>query len=310
MLQTIAAIMATRIAGFRASDDDIQAALTKRDKLPRADGRGGVGVVPVHGVIVPRADLMSDMSGATSAEDITQQLRALMQDDRVNSIVLDINSPGGNVAGMTELAREVMRARTQKPITAVANYTMASAAYWLGAAATEIVASPSAVLGSVGVFTIHDDLSRALEQKGVKRTYISAGDLKTDGNEVEPLSKETRARIQKKIDASYGRMVTDISRGRGVPVDQVRTAFGNGATVDADEALSLGMVDRVATFEDTVGRLASVAPDRSLPLAAAATDLTRATAQEPSPATAQERVTQARWNACIYRTLLELDMPA
>lgn len=275
MLTTIAQILAVRAIGEKASDSDIQAALTKRDRLPQPSG-GGVAVLPVHGVLIPRATLMSEMSGATSIDALSSDLRDALANDQVNTIVLDVDSPGGSVAGVTEFAQELMRARTRKPIVAVAKYTMASAAYWIASAATEIVASPSSVVGSVGVYTIHDDFSKALEHLGIKRTHIAAGKFKTEGNTAEPLSDDAKATMQKRVDDWYGRFVKAISQGRGVSVEQVRDGYGEGRVVSADEALSLGMVDRVATLDETIARVAKAAPSRAMQTAAQADDAWRA----------------------------------
>lgn len=287
MLQTIAGVLGRRAAGHQASEQEIAAALTNRRALPQPEG-GAIAVIPVYGVLVPRANMMSDMSGGTSFDALTAKLREALGNPNVSTIVLDVDSPGGSVAGATEFAREVMRARTKKPIVAIANFTMASAAYWLASCATEIVASPSAAVGSVGVFTIHEDLSKALEMEGIKQTYISAGKYKTEANDTTPLSPEAEAFIQKRVDEAYALFCGDISKGRGVPLDDVRTGFGQGRTLSAQEALSIGMVDKIATFDATIARLMNGSGE-SARQAAESADLTLATAQEPATVTAQER---------------------
>jgi signal peptide peptidase SppA len=309
MLQTVAGILAARIAGRHASEEDLQAALKQRDKLPQPTG-GAVAVIPIHGVLVPRGNLLSDMSGATSLDVLTGQIRDAVAMDAVKTIVLDVDSPGGSVAGASELAREIMKARTKKPVIAVAQYTMASCAYWLAAAATEIVAAPSAIVGSIGVYTMHQDLSKALEEMGIKRTYIFAGKHKVDGNETEPLTDDVRKQLQQRVDESYGRMVADISRGRGVPVSDVRSGYAEGNVVGADEALALKMIDRIETLDETVARVASVAPSRAM--REAATDPTPSpladTSQEPSQATDQDRVSDLAFRTQFERALFEMQL--
>lgn len=288
MLQTIAGVIGRRAAGHQASEQDIAAALTNRKALPQPDG-GAIAIIPVYGVLVPRANMMSEMSGGTSFDRLTAQLREALGNTNVNTIVLDVDSPGGSVAGATEFAREVLRARTKKPVVAIANFTMASAAYWLASCATEVVASPSASVGSVGVFTIHEDLSKALAMEGIKQTFISAGKYKTEGNEAEPLSPEAEAFMQKRVDEAYALFCGDISKGRGVPLDDVRTGYGQGRSVSAQEALALGMVDKIATFDATIARLMSGSPESSRQAADDLTPPALATAQEPATVTAQER---------------------
>lgn len=286
MLQTIASIVSRRAAGIHSTKDEIDAALVNRKALPQPEG-GGVAIIPVYGVLVPRANMMSDMSGGTSFDRLTALLRQALGTSSITTIVLDVDSPGGNVAGATEFAREVLKARAKKPVIAIANYLMASAAYWIASCATEIVASPSASVGSIGVLTIHEDLSKAMEMDGVKQTFISAGKYKTEGNDTEPLGKDAADFMQHRVDEAYGQFVGDISRGRGVPVADVRGGYGQGRTLSAQEALGLGMIDKIATFDDTVARL--MAGDTPASSAAHDLDAPLDTAQEPATVTAQDR---------------------
>ena len=194
---------------------------------------------------------------------------------------------------MTEFARQIMRARTKKPIIAHARYTAASAALWIGAAATKFVASPSARVGSLGVYAIHNDLSKALESVGIKRTFISSSAAKVDGNEAQPLSESARAEIQKVVDASAARFRQDVAHGRSVTVEKVKADYGEGKMFAADEALSAGLIDEIATYEDTVARLVS-SPTHAMRAEIPSSAETPDTPQEPSPATGQDRVSSTR----------------
>jgi signal peptide peptidase SppA len=292
MVTLVAQVIARRVTGSEEIPAvDFQAGPTK--VAPVAPG-AGVLVLPLHGVMMPRATAMSDISGATAYDDVTTQLRAAVNDPKVGTIVLDVDSPGGNAQGATELAAEVLKARAVKPVIAQANFNMCSAAYWIASCATSIVAAPSASIGSIGVFNIHEDLSAALEKVGVKLTFIAAGKYKVDPNPATPLSDETRARLQARVDAIYGTFVQDVARGRGVTVDAVRAGFGEGDVVNADTALALGMVDRIGTLDDTVARALSPAPETTVARAAAATPPAHDTPQEPSPATGQDRAREVR----------------
>lgn len=260
MLQVVASILARRVAGETVARDEILAAMANRKDLPQPR-RGKVAVIPIYGVLAPRMNLFSEMSGGTTYQEVGAQLREAVGNPAVASIVLDVDSPGGSVAGNAELAAEIMKARTKKPIIAQAQYTMASAAYQLGAAATEVVAAPSARIGSIGTFTIHDDLSAALEQHGIKRTFISAGEGKVDGNDGGPLSEGARARLQQSVNEAYGAFVSNVVRGRGAGVTTARVQDDWKAHVySAAEAQSLGMIDRVATLDETLARLLDAPP--------------------------------------------------
>lgn len=294
MLAVISGIIARHIAGIDATDDEIQAALVNRQNLPQPTAGGSVALIRVHGVIAPRMNMLSDISGGTTFESLSGQLREAVANKSVRNIVLDIDSPGGSVQGASEFAREVMAARTKRPIIAQVQHVAASAAYWLASAATKIVASPSAHAGSIGVYTAHSDISDSLKQLGVKRTYISAGKGKVDGLD-GPLSDDGLARIQALVDGAYDRMVGDIvkGRGKGLTAEQIRNDW-KAHVYAADEAKNIGMVDEIATLEQTLASLAPTAMTDS----AAALD----TAQEPERVTAQDR------SQCAEMQLLEAEL--
>jgi signal peptide peptidase SppA len=287
MLGIVAGILARRMAGTEAADSQVVTRPVS-GSLPTGTG---VAVIPIHGVIAPRMNLLSDISGGATFEEATSQLRDAVAAADVGTIVLDWDSPGGSVAGATEFAREVLRARAVKPVISQANYLMCSAAFWAGACATEVVAAPSAMVGSVGVYTIHEDLSKALDQLGVKLTYISAGKFKVDGNDAEPLSDTARAHMQSIVDAMYTRFVGDVALGRGLTPAAVANGYGQGEAVTADEALSLHMVDRIATLDDTVARALTTPPSVTAAARARALSTTAVldTPQEPAKATGQDR---------------------
>jgi len=311
MLGLIAGILAHRIAGEDVDQATIEAALVSRKNLPQPR-RGSVAIIPVYGVLAPRMNLFSEMSGGTTFEKLTGQLHEAMGNQTVRTIVLDVDSPGGNVAGATEFANELLRARTKKPIIGQIQFTGASAAYWPIACCTEVVAAPSARVGSLGVYTSHDDLSEALAKLGIKRTYLSAGKGKVDGNEAEPLGEETAARISKILADAYGLMVGDVVKGRARANDQA-PALTAGRVRDewkallytSSEALANGMIDRIATLDETVARLLGASPDandqalaQTIPLPAGDTF------QEPSRATNQDRRAEVE----LERAVLELSL--
>jgi signal peptide peptidase SppA len=264
MLAVVASVLARHIAlDERPADallqigqvEAVQAALANRKNLPQPRV-GSVAIIPVHGVIAPHASQLGNASNVTSFDDLSDALDHAVRDKGVRTIVFDVDSPGGSVRGNQEFAAEVMRARTKKPIIAHANYLMASAAYQLSAAATEIVAAPSAQVGGIGTYSIHDDFSAAMAQHGVKRTYISAGAGKVDGNEAEPLSEAAYAKRQKAVNVAYTDFVNTVVRGRGTgtTVEKVRDTWG-AHVYGAVEAKDLGLIDKIATFDQTLERL-------------------------------------------------------
>lgn len=226
---------------------------------------GGVAIIPVRGVITHRASLIERYLGdgyVASTERLTMRFRTALADPEVRAIVFDVDSPGGNVHGVPEMAAEIFAARGTKPIVAVANASAFSAAYWIASQADEVVAIPSGEVGSIGVWTAHVDMSGFEEKLGVKTTLVSAGKYKVEGNPFEPLSDEARENMQAEVDAIYGEFVKAVARGRNTTAETVRKQYGEGRTLLAGPARKAGMIDRTATLEDTVLRLQSGAPRR------------------------------------------------
>lgn len=217
----------------------------------------GVAVIPMVGPLVYRADMFSDISGGVSAEKLAGQIEGFADDPDISAIVLHADTPGGLTQGMLESSDRIFAAREKKPIVAVADSLMASAGYWLGSQASEIVVSPSAHVGSIGVFGVHTDYSQADEKAGYKRTLISAGRLKTAGNQYEPLTDEAREILQAEIDEIYQAFVGAVARGRKVSAETVKSEFGEGLAMSAKKAVSSGLADRVGTLRETVSRLQS-----------------------------------------------------
>lgn len=241
-------------SGEKLSAEEVAERIVGARKLTQRIS-GNIAIVPITGVIVPRGNLMTETSGAVSAERLAQSHRQLMADPNVGAIVYDVDSPGGNVQGVDELASAIFESRGTKPVIAVANHLAASAAYWVATAADELVVTPSGEVGSIGVFAEHHDVSIGIEREGVKHTYISAGKYKTEGNPYEPLGDEARAFIQSRVDDYYELFVKAVARNRSVKVADVRNGFGEGRVVGAKQAVSLGMADRVETLDNVISRL-------------------------------------------------------
>lgn len=267
-LWTIREILQRRMTGERLTQEEIRAAIgSPKAAAQVAQGtvQPGIAILGLRGLLAHRSAAFQNVSGpqGTSAERFTQRLRAAVNDEAVGAIVIDVDSPGGTVDGIPELADEVFRARGSKPIVAVANTIAGSAAYWVAAQADELVVTPSGQVGSIGVMAAHEDRSEASVQKGVKTTLISAGKFKTEGNPFEPLTEEARDALQARVDVFYDMFVKAVARGRGAKVSDVRSGFGQGRMEPAARAVAEGMVDRVATLDETIARLARRRPRRA-----------------------------------------------
>jgi signal peptide peptidase SppA len=238
---------------------DAPPALIKEMYAARGIGSrsGAVAIVPIIGPISRRDSWFTLFFGGTSVNGLIQQFRQLAADDTVATVVLRIDSPGGTVSGMPELAAEIRRLRESKTVIAVADDVAASAAYWIASQAEEIVVTPEGLVGSIGAYVMHTEFSKALEIEGITVTFVKAGERKVDGNEYEPLSDRAKAEIQGIVDNSFALFVADVATGRDVPAATVKGAdWGEGAVLNPKPAKSVGMVDRIATFSETVARLA------------------------------------------------------
>lgn len=228
-----------------------------RKQFAAASAGSGIAVLPLYGVVTQRGNMVDDISGpgSTSTQKFTNALRQVLADDTVGQILIDIDSPGGSVYGVAELAIEIVKARAQKPVVAVANSLAASAAYWIGCSAGEFYVTPGGEVGSIGVWQAHFDYSKALEEEGVKPTLISAGKFKVEGNPYAPLDPEAQAFMQSRVDDYYNAFIKAVAKGRGVSVADVRDGMGEGRVLGADAALAAKMVDGVATFDDVLAKM-------------------------------------------------------
>jgi signal peptide peptidase SppA len=252
-LAVIVNMVRFRNAGGVLTADEIRERVGAAPQRASASSRAGaVAVIPLQGVIMYRAGMMAQTSGAVSLESFMADFRAAMADEEIGSIVLDIDSPGGEVSGVPEAAAEIRAARDQKRIVAVANPMAASAAYWIGSQAGEFYCMPSGWVGSIGCYSAHDDLSAMYEMEGVSETLISAGKYKVEASELAPLSDEARAYIQSIVDDYYGMFVADVAKGRGVPAADVRGGMGQGRMLLAKPAVAERMIDGVATLDEAI----------------------------------------------------------
>jgi signal peptide peptidase SppA len=235
---------------------DREARQVKRQAGQAAAGNG-IAVLPLYGVVTQRGNMVDDVSGpgTTSTQMFSAALRQALSDDSVGQILIDIDSPGGSVYGVAELADQIQSARAAKPVVAIANSLAASAAYWIGCSAGELYVTPGGEVGSIGVWQAHFDYSQALATDGVKPTLISAGKYKVEGNPYEPLDEEARGFMQSRVDDYYGAFTKAVAKGRGQPIASVREGMGQGRVLGADTALAQKMVDGIATFDDVISMM-------------------------------------------------------
>ncbi len=259
-LNAVSAVMA-RWSSHAPATTEVLAGINT-DKIAREARRqtansvsgGGIAVLPLYGVITQRGNMIEDVSGpgSVSTQKFAVALRQALADESVSQILIDIDSPGGSVYGVAELADEIVAARAQKPIIAIANSLAASAAYWIGCSASEFYVTPGGEVGSIGVWQAHFDYSKALASEGVTPTLISAGTYKVEGNPYAPLDPEAQAFMQSRVDDYFLAFSKAVAKGRGVPIAQVRNGMGQGRVLGAEAAIEQHMVDGIANVDEVL----------------------------------------------------------
>lgn len=215
----------------------------------------GVAVIPVYGTLVKRTAGMDAMSGLTSYAEIQAQIAAAMNDPKCSSVVMDFDSPGGEVPGMFELADVIWGMRGHKPIIGVANDAAFSAAYCLAAACDRIMNTTVGGVGSIGCYMLHCDQSGQDAQKGLAYTYVSSGARKTDGNPHAPLSDAALADAQARVDAIRQMFVQSVSRGRSFDAQAI---YDTQAGTYYGPAACPMLSDANGTLEDAADMAASM----------------------------------------------------
>jgi signal peptide peptidase SppA len=216
----------------------------------------GVALVSLDGVLAKRANMMMQISGGTSMQMAARDLQQAALDPAVHSIILMIDSPGGTVDGTQTLADVVTSVGQTKPVVALASGTMASAAYWVGSAASKIyITDSTTAVGSIGVVATHMDVSGQQATQGVKTTEIFAGKFKRIASQYAPLSKEGRATMQQQVDYTYSLFVQAVATHRGVSVDTVLQDMADGQIFLGQQAIDAGLVDGVSTLDALIASL-------------------------------------------------------
>lgn len=224
--------------------------------------QGPIYVLNLEGTIFPKAGMLSRMSGGVSVEGFMRNFDKAASDKNARAIVIKSDSPGGVVDLVPEASAKILKARNpSRPIVAHVSPLCASAAYFMACGADEIVSTPTGRTGSIGVYQVRDDISKALEMRGIKRDVIKSGPRKAEGADGS-LDELARAHLQAEGGHLYEMFVKHVAKARGVPVANVRADpenadnhFGGGRAYYAKKAQAQGLIDRIATFEETIERL-------------------------------------------------------
>lgn len=210
---------------------------------PAAEMR--VAVIQVVGTLANRVSWLDAASGMTSYETLAQELEKLADDPKVDGILLEFDSFGGEAAGCFDAADKIREARQQKPVFGVANQYAMSAAYALLSQCDRIFVPQTGEVGSIGVVTTHADFTAAAEKQGVRVTHVYAGARKVDLSPFRALSEEARSRLEADVHLVYDQFVAAVHRGRGDQLSENQARETEAGTFIGAKAVDAGLADEV-----------------------------------------------------------------
>jgi capsid assembly protease len=228
--------------------------------------RDGVAIIAVEGTLVHKSGYVGSSSGTMGYDGLASQIAEAIADPTVRGIMLDIDSPGGEVAGVQDIAAKL--SNSTKPVWAHANEMAASAAYWLASAADYLVLSNTATVGSIGVLMAHTDYSEAMSAKGIKVTLIHAGAHKVDGNPYEALPDGVKADLQAEIEELRTLFASTVAANRSAAANK---AITTAQVLDTEarmyrgqQAVDIGLADEVMSFDDAVAKFSATLANRGV----------------------------------------------
>lgn len=231
----------------------------------------GIAVIEISGVLIHRGGWIGQSSGQTSYEGIAAQIEAAARDPLVRAVALEIDSYGGEVAGVFDLADQIRALCRNKPVWAFVAEHAFSAGYALASQADRILLPRTGAVGSIGVVVMHADLSGQLDQDGVRVTLIHSGKHKVDGNPYEPLPENVRDDIQREIDVLRFLFSETVAAGRAGRLSQEAALATEAATFRGTDAVTAGLADEVIDLPRGFARfrenLSAPSPTARLPRA-------------------------------------------
>lgn len=216
------------------------------------NNKKGIAVIPIHGILTKKSEAFDDVLGMTSYEKIREEIEEALIDEEVETIILDIDSPGGEVNGLFDLADFIYEARKseKKKIVAIANDDAYSAAYAIASSAEKVFVSRTSGVGSIGIIASHIDQSGFDEKQGIKYTTVFAGNRKNDLNPHEPITSESLESLQEEVDRLYEMFLQLIARNRGLSTEKIRST--EAGLYFGERAIEIGLADEVITYSEFI----------------------------------------------------------
>jgi len=229
------------LAGFDGSGLDENPILSVSD---------GVAVISIFGPLSNSDSMMNQMFGITSYNDIRSALVLAVNDPEVDSIILDVDTPGGDASGVSDIAEFISSVSANyKPVDVYVSGSAFSAGYWIASAADAIYGPKMAESGSIGVIAVIKNKVKMMEKDGIEAIVFRGGKYKALGNPYEKLTKDAKKIIQTKIDKMEGFFLDAVAANRNIPRASVKAQVGEGLTFFAEESVQNGLMDEVVPFD-------------------------------------------------------------
>ncbi len=212
-----------------------------------------LAIVPIYGSLVHRAGWLDAMSGIMSYEEIRSNFRRATDDPAVESVLLDVDTFGGEAAGVFDLADEIYQARAKKEIIAISNEHAYSGGYALASAASKVYVTRTAGVGSIGVIAVHVDQSEHDKKEGMKYTAIYAGSHKNDFTPHAPLPDDVRSLVQEMVNETNDLFADLVARNRGLTTKAIKEM--EAITYRGKKAVEAGLADGVMSFDGVLNTI-------------------------------------------------------
>ena len=245
--QQLQALLAAALRNIAAGPVDD----ARRLGLP-VDKRGDVAIVSLRGPMIKNAGFLARW-GFAGTKETQRAIEHSVVDEDVNTIILNVDSPGGSVDGLAELADAIRLARKSKTVLAQVSGMAASAAYYVASQAETIYAGRMDLIGSIGTRMLIYDYFEMFREAGVKAIAIDTGEHKSAGAVGTELTEEQIAEFQRIVDGFFADFISAVRTGRGLPKKAVNSV-ADGRVFFAAESIELGLIDAIQPIEKTLAQ--------------------------------------------------------
>jgi signal peptide peptidase SppA len=216
--------------------------------------RGRTAIIPIKGVITPRMDFFTAFFGGTALDVLAKDLQEALDNEEIDNILFDIDSPGGVAVGPSEMAEMIFKAREKKTIWSYVGRNCCSAAYWLASATEKIVTHKSSILGSIGVISTHP-IQEQPNMQGYKNIQIVSSNAKN--KKLDPRTPEGLEEIKKELDSLEDEFIGSIAKYRSLTTDYIKSNFGQGGVFIGSQAININMADELGSYESVLQSLSA-----------------------------------------------------